>query len=186
MTALYCITGGHIWHRDAQIGRPPKNCPEHQPVKEEIKVISSSFKKDDTPVVRSVVDMVPGLADLLKENEFETLICEIDQHEWQRKRVVGKKPRFCPEHSPVGQVVRRVERIEVNREEQTAALLARISAHAERVRAAEGTDNIAYQSYMQNKDNTESFNNWLRMNTTLLNEVTALRTQETNLERIYL
>lgn len=33
-------------------------------------------------------------------DNMETLICEKGNHEFTRKRVRGRKPKFCPEHKP--------------------------------------------------------------------------------------
>lgn len=182
MTQLYCEIGKHTWHRDPQRGRPPLNCPTHQLAKPDIIV---SVKKDIPVKPKSVIDSIPGLSELLKQDEYETLICEENGHEWQRKRARGKKPRFCPDHSHIGVVVLKVELTEKSREEKTNELLARISAQEERVKIAVDTNDIIYQEFMReggiNNNNDSPFKNWMKVNSRLLGEVTSLKARESEL-----
>ena len=122
MAVLHCEIGNHLWTRDAQRGRPPKNCPEHQPPKEEkIKIVSSAYKTVSGP--RTVEELVPGLAEALAEENMRTLHCEYGGgHDYEAPRRRGRVPRFCPEHTP-----------EISRPNPTAALGKRSSELIEEI-----------------------------------------------------
>lgn len=182
MPTLHCQIGNHDYWRDPQRGRPPLNCELHQPIKPDVKI---SVKKDIPVKTKSVIDSIPGLSELLEQNEYQTLICEENGHTWQRRKARGRIPRFCPDHSHIGVVVRKVELSERNREEKTNKLLARISAQEERIKIASDTNDIIYQEFLRagginNSDDT-SFKNWMKVNSRLLSEVTSLRARESEL-----
>lgn len=106
MTIIRCELGDHLWDRPSQRGRPPRNCPSHQPEKHEIKILTnSSVKKsieDSIPEIKnyesSLENMIPGISEFLAQDKMETLICEVGDHEWQRESRRGKKPKRCPDH----------------------------------------------------------------------------------------
>jgi hypothetical protein len=93
MTALHCEIGNHMWFRDPQTGRPPKNCPEHMPEKQEIKV---TVKHETGP--KTLSELIPGIDELLEQESMRTLHCEAG-HDWQAPRRRGRAPRYCPEHA---------------------------------------------------------------------------------------
>lgn len=104
---LHCEIGNHSWTREVQRGKKPKNCPDHQPVKNEIKILTnSSVKKsieDSMPEIENyeskLENLIPGISEFLAQDKMETLICEVGDHEWERESRRGKKPKRCPEHS---------------------------------------------------------------------------------------
>lgn len=105
MPTLHCEIGNHDYFRDPQRGRPPRNCPEHTPVVISRHLVGDhSAEKAITRLNTSQLQAIlnPELQTILKaaedEQKYETLICEVGDHEWQRERQRGKKPSRCPEH----------------------------------------------------------------------------------------
>lgn len=103
MPTLHCEIGNHKYWRDPQRGRLPRNCPEHQPKKHEVRVLMhpdvqkaiSQTMPSIEHYERSVLDVIPGLTEALK---YETLHCELGDHDWDWERKRGRKPSSCPEH----------------------------------------------------------------------------------------
>lgn len=103
---LWCEEGEHYWRRPAQRGRPPLNCPKHQPVKEEkpkpetIELwceegnhiwhwVKRGFEPINCPEHRQAKK---------KEEKQIELLCETGNHKWLWTVKRGKRPRRCPEH----------------------------------------------------------------------------------------
>ena len=176
LTTLVCEHDGHIWQRESQRGRPPKFCPEHKPedVIKTVKVQSNATEHKP----KSILDLVPGLEEVLAQDNMQTLHCQAGDHDWQRQSQRGKRPRNCPSHAQIGQVVRKVELTQENREKNREEIVETIGRLSSRVQQAEIIDNIAYTHFLQNTEDDELFVKWLRENRKLLSEVIALRTNE--------
>jgi len=100
---LHCEIGNHSWIREVQRGRIPKNCPDHQPIKHDIKLVSSSSEvhKAEKQVSSNLEHLIPGISEFLAQEKNEELWCEFGEgHSWQRESRRGKKPRYCPTHVP--------------------------------------------------------------------------------------
>ena len=98
MPTLHCELGNHDYFRDSQRGRPPRNCPDHQPIKNDVKITSSSAQISREKN-KSVFDIIPGLKDLVQQDRMKTYHCEHgDGHNWQGESRRGRPPRFCSEH----------------------------------------------------------------------------------------
>ena len=90
MTILKCDFDGHTYERPSQRGRPPRFCDLHKPIKQDIKVTSSSAQ---TPREKStsVFDLVPGLQELVQQDRMKTYICQYgDTHEFQQESRRGR------------------------------------------------------------------------------------------------
>jgi hypothetical protein len=188
MAILYCEIGEHLWTREGR-GRPPKNCPEHKPVEEpKIKVNVSGRTSAKSPPEKklSITDIIPEAGEYLEQQKKETLWCEggAEGHEWQRESKRGKKPRFCPEHSQIGQVVRKAEMNRETLEKMRSDLLARIETQRQRIRAADAVDNIAYEEYCLDKEDETAFKKWMRYDTIMMHECEALAGMEKKLEAL--
>lgn len=187
-TELHCEIGNHSWWRKKQRGRPPLNCPEHQPT--EIKVSSIPFAKTheyagvDFSAKKSITDIVPGLKDLLQQDETETLHCIAGDHSWQRAKQRGKKPMSCPEHAVQGEKLRKVEKVQENKQIARERLETVIAGLSARVAAAIEPDDTTYAAFRQNPADENLFKQWMKYNSRLLNEVSSMRAQERKLEYI--
>ena len=184
MTILKCAYDGHEYERPSQRGRPQKYCDLHKPADKPIIHTKINLNKIETP--KSVTDIVPGLADLLEEENTEELVCEFPggAHPWQRKKQRGRRPRFCPDHKQVGEAVRREEAVQANYEAEKNTLLARIAAQGERVEGAGKLDDEVYEAFSRNPANEIAFKEWMKYNTRLMNEIISLRTTENKLEKL--
>jgi len=194
-TELACQAGHTFW-RKKQRGRPPIWCDEHKPVKDQPRAIlrpnpnkgyvdySSGVPtiiEPEQDSASSVIDTIPGLKQALT---METLHCEIGDHDWTRESKRGRKPPNCPEHAQTGAIVRKVEKVQENKQKVRKGLETVIAGLSARVAAAAEVDDVAYLQLRQNPTDESSFKQWLRMNSRLLNEVTALRYQENKLRMI--
>lgn len=102
---LWCEEGEHYWHRPAQRGRKPTNCPKHAPEKPESNGTNG--------------------------NGMVTLHCEIGDHEWERPSQRGKKPRNCPEHQPEQPTKRERGEEPTRREETLDQIWEKVTQHRE-------------------------------------------------------
>jgi hypothetical protein len=104
MPILHCELGNHSWDRPSQRGRVPKNCPDHQPIKHDIKILTFSETKEsveDDKHESNLEHLIPGISEFLAQEKTEELWCEFGEgHSWQRESRRGKKPRCCPTHAP--------------------------------------------------------------------------------------
>lgn len=99
MTTLHCEIGNHSWERESQRGRPPKNCPDHQSIKDKIKIKSNINPKKSSK--EKWEELLPGVSIVIQEqwNKIRTYHCEHDEgHDWEGESKRGRPPRFCPEH----------------------------------------------------------------------------------------
>jgi hypothetical protein len=103
MPILHCEIGNHDWERESKRGRLPKNCPEHSPIKDEIKLIhSNQFNLTLADIKESSEEkwekLLPGVSDYLNE-KTRIYHCEHGEgHDWTGESKRGRPPRFCPEH----------------------------------------------------------------------------------------
>jgi hypothetical protein len=102
MPILYCEIGDHEWDRPSKRGRPPLNCPAHQPIDNKIKIVSNSKDHQEDNKTSNLEHLIPGISEFLAQEKNEELWCEFgDGHSWQRESRRGKKPKLCPEHSQI-------------------------------------------------------------------------------------
>lgn len=180
MMVLHCEAGNHEWERESRRGRPPINCPEHTVDKPVVIRQKQAVKASDTPA-----EISPIMRWLACEGDPER---GIEAHMYQAESKRGRKPRFCPEHTPVIDPIERQRKsqqksIEKKNEQERELILTQIPIMRERVKSTESEDDVAYDAYMKTKSD-DDFKNWMRKNSILMGEVTALTAREAKLEVI--
>jgi hypothetical protein len=190
---IHCQIGNHDYEIPSRRGRPPLNCDLHKPIKQDIKITSSSAQTSPEKST-SVFDLVPGLQELVQKSNMKTYICQYgDTHEFQQESRRGRPPRFCPEHREQALISANSQPKVISpekKEEAKKKLEEAIQYHISRVVTAEEADETAYaqlstmsrESSRWGFNNDESiFNNWIRKNSVLLNEIISLRSNESKL-----
>lgn len=180
---IKCAFDGHEFERTGR-GRPPKFCDLHKPKDDSVKITSHSAEISPEKS-KSVFDIVPGLKELVQQDRMKTYICQYgDTHPFEQESRRGRPPRYCDEHKELALKSSKSQPRVISSEKKEEAkkkLEEAIQYHLSRVSAAEGADNIAYLQLQQESADDNLFNNWLRKNSILLNEVLSLRAQESKL-----
>lgn len=113
----------------------------------------------------------------------DSIWCEAGEHYWDREPTRGRVPKSCPEHKAQAQPTRRERKI-IDRAQGILTAENLIESLKARVEHTIKLDDDAYLAMRANPNDDIAFNQWLKTNGRLLNEVTALRSHEGKLEQL--
>jgi hypothetical protein len=189
---IHCDLGDHDYETKRRRGKYPQNCEDHMPT------LSRSISETRPKDVLKRLEREPTKrdkdwlkeADRLVEDVTATKLvhCLGGDHSWYAPVKKGRMPLSCPEHSQDGKKIREGELAQEKKEKAQETLQGDLARKSARVEEATERDREAMSELKAgggaSKCSIETFNEWLKANGRLLNEVLSLRATEKKLEMI--